>query len=159
VPEPVLWKGGGSQPPVAPDPRPLITCMVFNTYGSSEGGCGWRKELFHEDMGLFIPIQDDTTAPEVEIRSVIYDIVGADEFECKSWDPGSLDSFKSMEFTSSSESIFCTYEDGMVSGKPKHPWLMCDEVARKWVQQSKLISAEHWQRKSAGFCWPSDVPT
>jgi hypothetical protein len=72
---------------------------VLHTYCLGDDNCGWRKELFHEDLGLLIPVQDDTTAPKMEIRLVIYEIVAADEFDCKYWDPGSPGSSKSIELT------------------------------------------------------------
>jgi hypothetical protein len=88
VPEPTQQKCGGSKPPAVSDPPPLITCMVFNIYCSIEGGHRWLKELFHEDLGLLIPVEDGTTAPKVKIQSVIYGIVVVDDFDCKFWDPG-----------------------------------------------------------------------
>jgi hypothetical protein len=90
----VPWKGGGSQPPVAPDPPPLITCMVFNTCCSSEGGRGWRKELFHEDWGSLIPVRGIITTFLLDIRLVFCAVIAIDGFDQKFWDPSSTVSSK-----------------------------------------------------------------
>jgi hypothetical protein len=64
---------------------PLV--MVFDTCYTSDGVCGWRMELFHEGFGLFILTQGASTTYKVQMWHVVSDIVAADEFEYKFWDP------------------------------------------------------------------------
>jgi hypothetical protein len=68
---------------------------------SGDGRRGWHKERFHEGWVRFILDLGDTTAPKMEIRSVISDSVEAHEFESKFWDPGLPEHLWFMELSRS----------------------------------------------------------
>jgi hypothetical protein len=72
--------------------------MVFDTCYTGDDVRGWRMELFHEGFGLFIPTQSASTTYKVQIWHVVSDIIAADEFEYKFWDPGSSKDQLSSQF-------------------------------------------------------------
>jgi hypothetical protein len=67
--------------------RPLYRAL--DAYCLSNGGRGWRMDLFYEDLRLLIPAHGDTTAPRMAMRSFPSNLVVTDGFDViQCWDPG-----------------------------------------------------------------------